>query len=205
MREIIIGTVAVAAVGLGIFFFPSSEPGKIYPFTMKQAVRKLEKPESTLKQLDLAGYRTYSTIGGPGLVEFIDKANGQDVVCEAQFDREGEGVTVEISCPGIPDDTPLAEARRVVAELTLMEFTDATMSDRPLDQARVKQGFALLDFGGLSQEQVKALEVQSRVGKTPVDIGAQNRQDARDLYANQYNSEGDSSWSTDAVFNGVED
>ena len=43
------------------------------------------------------------------------------------------------------------------------------------------------------------------VGKTPVDIGAQNRQDARDLYANQYNSEGDSSWSTDAVFNGVED
>ena len=92
-----------------------------------------------------------------------------------------------------------------MAELTLMEFTDATMSDRPLDQARAKQGFALLDFGGLSQEQVKALEVQSRVGKTPVDIGAQNRQDARDQYRDYYNDEGESSWSTDAVFNGVED
>ncbi|MEL6531083.1 MAG: hypothetical protein AAFQ27_14060 [Pseudomonadota bacterium] len=206
MRDYIIGAVVVVGAGLGVFFFPSSEPVKTYPLTMKEATRMLDGPDTNLKRVKFSGWRPYSYPAGGGVIEFIDRKSGSDAVCVAELEKEGDAaVSFEVSCPGAKTDGPLASYKTAVAEIVLHEAVNATLSDLPMNQAAVDAAFAKLDLSGLAKEDVLILESQSKFGRKPKGSG--NKERAREAYAQHFNSKeggGDAGWSADAAFNANE-
>jgi hypothetical protein len=203
MREYVIGAAVVSLAGLGVFFYPSSEPEKVYPLAIKQAVVELDRTEPTLRRLTFADHKLYSVIGGWNLVQFIDRKNGHDVICEARLSEAGDpGVTVAGSCLDGETGTPMAEAQKELADLTLLEVIDSTLTSRPFDQTRVNEGLKRIDISQLSAKQVAALKQQARIGDAP-EPEESNADRARDLYAQQYNQTGGGEWGSDAVHDSI--
>lgn len=209
MRELILGTVLVVGSGLGVFFWPQSEPVKTYPLSKKEATNMIDDAHRMLKKVKFDGWKPYAYIAGPGHVEFISRKHGSDAICIAEVEEQGsDGVSVEISCPGAKNEGPLGPHKTEVAKIALRELVDATLTGRQLDQRKVDAEFAKLDLSGLDETDRLTLEAQSKFRGELRNIGEENRQAARQQYADHYNSQsddGDAGWGADATFNALED
>lgn len=121
--------------------------------------------------------------------------------------KRGEGVTVDVSCPGYKGTERLAPYKTQVAEIALDEVVAATLLRRPLDQANVDAAFAKLDLSGLDKTDITKLRSQSQFGDEARDIGAENTERTREQYADHFNSsgDGDGGWGADAAYNAGEE
>lgn len=168
----------------------------------------IDRSNQMLKQVRFDGWNPYSYHGGPVYIEFIDRKSGSsDAVCTAQVESHGtQEVSFEVSCSDAKTQGPLAAYKQAIAEITLTEFVDATLSGRSLDQANVDAAFAKLDLGGLGQDDLAVLKAQASFGKKGPKPGEANRRAAREQYANHYNREngGDAGWSADGAFNATD-
>ena len=195
MREVVFGTILVAAAAAGVYFMPAGAfgggSGPDYPLTVKEAKMLLARAD--LREGKVPFGRLDVIVTSPQTNQVRYQADGSMAAldCLATLNPVGDkGIDVETSCTHSgAGEGAAAPATNDITEIGFAEFVASALGKRPFDDEKVNAQSAGAVFKNLPKMQRDALKMQRDVQKS-IDEGNAADEGGADDGAADYADEG---------------
>ncbi|KPL68010.1 hypothetical protein SZ64_07670 [Erythrobacter sp. SG61-1L] len=181
MREMVFGTILVAAAGLGVYFMPLTSGGEkpAYAMSMGEAKKLLAAADLREGKLPFGRLDVLVTAPAPNVVRYEAGGSFASLDCRAEFTPVGDaGVNVATSCNrSSPSDGAASSMTSDVSELAFAEYVDAALDQRPFNEGKMTALSAGAAMRNLPKMQHEALKMQREISQMQADSEAERRHD----------------------------
>lgn len=169
MKEVILGGMAIAAVGGGVYYFPSDTGSgtSIYSMTEGDAITKLADAPIPVGYGPFPGGDIETMLPENGVVEWGVADSDGEALCRAEVSSEGKGkIRVTSYCNG--GSSQMSAVNDVASELKnaeFREFVDAILTGRPYDRAKMRNASIGTVLTNMPKMQSDAARMQHEFSK----------------------------------------
>ncbi len=163
MREVIFGTILVAAAGLGVYFMPLTASGEkpAYAMSVGEAKKLLAGADLRKGKEPFGGLDVLVTAPAPNVVRYEAGGSFATLDCRAEFTPVADtGVNVSTSCKRAAMDGAAASAAEEMTDVAFAEFVDAALDRRAFNEGKVRALSAGAAMRNLPKMQHEALKMQ---------------------------------------------
>lgn len=170
MKEILFGGIAAAAVGGGIYYFPSGFDSGTNLYQMKQneAISMLADAPIPVGYGPFSGGDVETTLPEDGVVAWSVIDSDAEPMCRAEIADASEGqVSVTAFCGG--HSSPMGATSEVANELQntkFREFVDSILTRRKYDKAKIERAAIGTVITNMPKMQRDAAQMQKTFSET---------------------------------------
>ena len=177
MRELVFGTILVAAAGAGVYFMPIGAAGGAdgYAMSVKDAKLLLGKADLRKGKQPFGGLDMMVTSPSDNVVAFTGSGSFAAIDCRATLKpHEDGGITAETKCSGgSASDGAASSAVGDLHDLAFAEFVDAALDQRPFDENKVQMQSAGAVLKNMPKMQKDALKMQRDISQMEAESGSE--------------------------------
>mgnify|MGYP001070009917 CR=1 FL=1 len=182
MREFILGTVLIGAVGGGVYYMPLdwfSGSAAGYPLTTREAMARLADADLRTGKAPFGTLEVQITKPQSNVLEYTGSGSFAQIKCRVELTPSGEThVTAATSCERAALDGAAASAANDLTDLAFAEYVDSVLDGRPFDDAKVGAQSAGAVLKNLPQMQKDALRMSREMGERQKEWEAEKAADA---------------------------
>jgi hypothetical protein len=167
MRELVFGTLIVAAAGAGAWFIPFGSSAGDYPLTTREAMSRLAAADRRPGKVPFGTLELLVTKPANNILEFAGSGAFAAIECRVELTRADEkSVDAATSCKrAAPVDGAAASAAGEITELGFAEFVDSALDGRPFDDAKFRAQSVGAVFSNLPRMQKDAIRMSREAGE----------------------------------------
>ncbi|HTN15133.1 MAG TPA: hypothetical protein VL094_10030 [Sphingomonadaceae bacterium] len=199
MRELIFGTILVAAAGAGVYFMPlrSEAPVAAYAMSVGEAKRMLGAADLRRGKEPFGRLDVLVTAPSPNVVRYEASGSFAALDCRAEMKAVNDaGINVSTSCKRQAMDGAAASAAAEMTDIAFAEYVDSVLARRPFNEGKVRAQSAGAAMRNLPKMQHDALKMQREISEMQAKSDNRRNSDWSSYeQVNDYASEpSDSGW-----------
>lgn len=180
MREVIFGTILVAAAGAGVYFMPLTAPGggAGYAMSVKDAKLLLGKADLRVGKVPFGRLNMSVTSPSDNVVSFAGSGSHASMDCRVTLNPVEGGITADTNCTGgSASDGAAASTVQDLHNLAFAEFVDAALDRRAFDDNKVQMQNTGAVLKNMPKMQKDALEMQREMSQMQANGGSDSGSD----------------------------